>query len=216
MTETNQQVLSDLLHKLEDEEATSATPPASTPPQHTDEIIELGDDFDFDGFQVVRREFFAHMFEPAVSFKEDMKLGKTPCVIAVPANLAATSSQDSFSYWANCKGIAKFYFGDPMDLTEGITRYSFKPAAEGSTEVTTVIAKDGAGQVQGGSSKGKVPIWQKSNLTVEEAAAYFGIGTQKIRALTDNPRCDFVLFVGSKRLIKREKFEKYLHTLYSI
>ena len=25
-----------------------------------DEILELGDDFDFDGFQVVRREFFAH------------------------------------------------------------------------------------------------------------------------------------------------------------
>ena len=145
-----------------------------------------------------------------------MKLGKTPCVIAVPANLVATSSLNSFSYWANCKGIAKFYFGDPMELTEGITRYSFTPTAEGRTEVTTVMAKDGVGHIQGGNSKGKVPIWQKSNLTVEEAAAYFGIGTQKIRALTDNPRCDFVLFVGSKRLIKREKFEKYLHTLYSI
>ena len=155
--------------------------------------------------------------DPDCAFsKEDMKLGKTPCVIAVPANLVATSSLNSFSYWANCKGIAKFYFGDPMELTEGITRYSFTPTAEGRTEVTTVMAKDGVGHIQGGNSKGKVPIWQKSNLTVEEAAAYFGIGTQKIRALTDNPRCDFVLFVGSKRLIKREKFEKYLHTLYSI
>lgn len=84
MTETNQQVLSDLLHKLEDEEATSATPPASTPPQHTDEIIELGDDFDFDGFQVVRREFFAHMFEPAVSFNNCKFYVNTACLSRFP------------------------------------------------------------------------------------------------------------------------------------
>ena len=33
-----------------------------------DEIIDMGEDFDFDGFQVVRREFFAHQTEPAVTF----------------------------------------------------------------------------------------------------------------------------------------------------
>ena len=33
-----------------------------------DEIIGLGDDFDFEGFQVVRREFFAHTYEPSVTF----------------------------------------------------------------------------------------------------------------------------------------------------
>lgn len=33
-----------------------------------DEIVEVAEDFDFDGFQVVRREFFAHMNEPSVSF----------------------------------------------------------------------------------------------------------------------------------------------------
>ena len=33
-----------------------------------DEIVEVDEDFDFDGFQVVRREFFAHMNEPSVSF----------------------------------------------------------------------------------------------------------------------------------------------------
>ena len=92
--------------------------------------------------------------DPDCAFsKEDMKLGKTPCVIAVPANLVATSSLNSFSYWANCKGIAKFYFGDPMELTEGITRYSFTPTAEGRTEVTTVMAKDGVGHILGGNSK---------------------------------------------------------------
>ena len=33
-----------------------------------DEIIDMGEDFDFEGFQVVRREFFAHLAEPAVTF----------------------------------------------------------------------------------------------------------------------------------------------------
>ena len=33
-----------------------------------DDVIELGDNFDFDGFQVVRREFFAHIREPSISF----------------------------------------------------------------------------------------------------------------------------------------------------
>ena len=51
-----------------------------------------------------------------------------------------------------------------------------------------------------------VPIWEKANLTIEEAAAYFGIGTNKLRAMTDGENCPFVLWVGSKRLIKRRKF----------
>jgi len=33
-----------------------------------DEIVEVDADFNFDDFQVVRREFFAHMNEPSVSF----------------------------------------------------------------------------------------------------------------------------------------------------
>ena len=62
----------------------------------------------------------------------------------------------------------------------------------------------------------KVPIWQKSNLTVEEAAAYSGIGRNKIRELTDDENCPFVLWVGSKRLIKRIKFDEYIEKAYSI
>ena len=30
-----------------------------------------------------------------------------------------------------------------------------------------------------------VPIWEKANLTLEEAAAYYGIGINKLRALTE-------------------------------
>ena len=60
------------------------------------------------------------------------------------------------------------------------------------------------------------PIWEKANLTIEEAAAYFGIGMNKLRELTEDEQCKFVLFVGSKRLIKRRLFEQYLEQAYSI
>ena len=64
--------------------------------------------------------------------------------------------------------------------------------------------------------KHEIPIWEKSNLTLEEAAAYSGVGINKIRQLTNSEKCEFVLWVGSKRLIKRKKFEEYLEKAYSI
>ena len=61
-----------------------------------------------------------------------------------------------------------------------------------------------------------VPIWEKSNLTLEEAAAYFGIGICKLREISDEDNCPFVLWVGSKRLIKRKQLDEYLVKMYSI
>lgn len=61
-----------------------------------------------------------------------------------------------------------------------------------------------------------VPILEKANLTFEEAAAYFGIGINKLRDLTSSDNCPFVLWVGTKRLIKRRMFEKYLETAFSV
>ena len=63
---------------------------------------------------------------------------------------------------------------------------------------------------------GKVPISEKANLTLEESAAYFGIGINKLKELTKAEGCEYVLYVGSKRLIKRKKFEQYLENCYSI
>lgn len=62
----------------------------------------------------------------------------------------------------------------------------------------------------------EVPIWEKSNLTLEEAAAYFGIGINKLRQITDDEDCKFVLWCGSKRLIKRREMDEYLSKTYSI
>ena len=33
-----------------------------------------------------------------------------------------------------------------------------------------------------------VPLWEKVMLTIDEAAAYTGVGSRKIRQLTDNER----------------------------
>lgn len=58
--------------------------------------------------------------------------------------------------------------------------------------------------------KKEVPIWEKSNLTLEEAAAYSGIGINKLRELTNDNQCGFVLWVGNKRLIKRRQLDEYI------
>lgn len=39
----------------------------------------------------------------------------------------------------------------------------------------------------------EIPIWEKSNLNLEEAAAYSGIGINKLREITNEDRCKFVL-----------------------
>lgn len=60
-------------------------------------------------------------------------------------------------------------------------------------------------------SEEKVPIAEKLALTLEEAAAYSNIGINKLRDITNETDCTFVLFVGNKRLIKRQIFEKYIN-----
>jgi len=62
----------------------------------------------------------------------------------------------------------------------------------------------------------QVPIWEKSNLTIEETAIYSGIGINRLRELTSHDDCPFVLWVGSKRLIKRKVFDIYIEKAYSI
>lgn len=61
-----------------------------------------------------------------------------------------------------------------------------------------------------------VPIECKSNLTLEEASIYSGIGINKLRELSNKEDCQFVLWVGSKRLIKRRELDKFTDKSYSI
>uniref|UniRef100_UPI0038CD2924 excisionase n=1 Tax=Parablautia muri TaxID=2320879 RepID=UPI0038CD2924 len=62
----------------------------------------------------------------------------------------------------------------------------------------------------------EVPVWIKSNLTLEETAAYSGIGINRIREISNDENCPFVLWVGNKRLIKRRLFDAYIEKQYSI
>lgn len=62
----------------------------------------------------------------------------------------------------------------------------------------------------------QIPLWEKANLTLEEASAYSGVGINKLRELTNEENCSFVLWNGNKRLIKRKKLDEYLSKAYSI
>jgi excisionase family DNA binding protein len=62
----------------------------------------------------------------------------------------------------------------------------------------------------------KIPIWEKINLSVEEAAEYSNIGINKLYEMIKEPSCPFVLYVGKKAVIKRKEFERYLEKVSSI
>ena len=59
-------------------------------------------------------------------------------------------------------------------------------------------------------SKQHVAICEKVALTIEEAAEYSNIGQNRISGLLKEPRCPFVLYVGTKKLVKRKEFEKFI------
>ena len=56
----------------------------------------------------------------------------------------------------------------------------------------------------------RVPIHLKMTLSIKEAAEYSNIGINKIDNMLRSPNCPFVLFVGSKKLVKRKEFEQYI------
>lgn len=55
-----------------------------------------------------------------------------------------------------------------------------------------------------------VPIHLKVTLTIKEAAEYSNIGINKIDSMLRSPKCPFVLFVGTKKLVKRKEFEQFI------
>lgn len=62
----------------------------------------------------------------------------------------------------------------------------------------------------------EIPIWEKATLSIEEAAAYSGIGINKLRTMTNSESCPFVLWNGSHKLIKRTELDKYINRSFSI
>ena len=61
-----------------------------------------------------------------------------------------------------------------------------------------------------------VPIHLKMTLTTKEAAEYSNIGINKIDSMLRTPNCPFVLFVGTKKLVKRWEFEQHISRTMAI
>ena len=64
--------------------------------------------------------------------------------------------------------------------------------------------------------KSNVPIWERSVLTFDEAAAYSGIGITRLRKMVSEKKCTFSVSDGSRLLIIREKFDKYMDKVEEI
>ena len=55
-----------------------------------------------------------------------------------------------------------------------------------------------------------LPIDRKMQLSIREAAEYSNIGINKIDELLKKPNCPFVLYVGTRKLVKRRAFEEFI------
>lgn len=62
----------------------------------------------------------------------------------------------------------------------------------------------------------EVPIPEKLLLTIKEATIYSNIGINRIDSMLREDGCPFVLFVGSKKLVKRREFEAYLAERFAV
>ena len=118
-----------------------------------------------------------------------------------------------------------------MNNTKDIMRYNCEPhtpryrhdkQAQRAFEVlkTMGLQKSNSSEplpVDKGKGKSEsIPIPLKVTLTIKEAAAYTNIGINKLEALLREPGCPFVLFIGTKKLVKREPFEEFLAQKYAI
>lgn len=85
---TNSQFIADMLKDMESQDAAMVLQTASEDHapvlDQNDELLEFGDDFDFDGYQVVRREFFAHLNEPSATFNNCKFYVNAACLAKFP------------------------------------------------------------------------------------------------------------------------------------
>lgn len=85
-----------------------------------------------------------------------------------------------------------------------------------------------SGELLGGNDPDTVLEEQKSEpayvlgemiddtMTLDEASEYSGIGRNTLYRLTNQNNCPFVLWVGSKRRIKRKQLDEFISRSYSI
>jgi len=76
----SEQILSDAVDNQLLQESSRLSPALS------DEVI-LDDAFSYDGYQVVRGEFFAHVYEPSITFSNCRVSLNSACLMRLPNNL---------------------------------------------------------------------------------------------------------------------------------
>lgn len=125
--------------------------PINVPVLEPEEVVlEMGDNFDLDGFQIVRKEFFAHLREPSVSFNNCKFSVNSACLSKFPMTeyvqvminrntkiLAlrpcAEGARDSFAWCSASKGkrkpraiTCKLFFAKVVDLMGWNPNYKYK------------------------------------------------------------------------------------------
>ena len=74
-----------------DESVMAATPEAQSAPLAESEIVNMKD-FSYEGYQVVRGEFFAHVYEPSITFNRNKITFNTSCLRIVVESFPCNSS----------------------------------------------------------------------------------------------------------------------------
>lgn len=112
------------------------------------------------------------------------------------------------------KKIALSNRWDSLNIMQGVlcTYPNFMRVILISLEVTLMLYNTNTiKQIQ------QIPIYEKYNLTITEAAQYFNIGEKNLRKIVANdPTADYILTVGNKVLIKRKLFEQFIDETSSI
>lgn len=143
-------VLTTSIHKASQERDNVLKAKAFVNQNQDEEIINLGDDFDFEGFQVVRREFFAHTKEPSVVFNNFKIYVNTSCLNRFPntefiqilmnqstkimaIRPSQESAKDSFQWYTLRKGkkmpkqiSCKLFFAKVVKLMNWDPTYRYK------------------------------------------------------------------------------------------
>ncbi len=82
--------------------------------------------------------------------------------------------------------------------------------------IKSIKEKVGDTALKKSSNRPEVPISEKYLLSPLEASAYFNIGEDKLKEMTDYPNCEMIVWNGSHRLFKRQAMEKFLEKKFAI
>ena len=56
----------------------------------------------------------------------------------------------------------------------------------------------------------------KSDADDPGSGSVYGHGVDKLREMSDEESCDYILWVGTRRMFKRRKLEEFLEGTYSV